>query len=232
MKVDLVTFDAADTLVQVFWKPGRFAVECALLHKLAIDEQVAREAYDRLLRSRWTEYRLVNQTRDPEKCDLFWDELTRDWLLGQQIEPDEAVGVLQIARTRLYAPNGEQFKLFDDVIPTVKALRELGIRVAVLSNWDYSLHPILRNLGVYELFDRVFASLEEGPEKPEPELFHIVLDHFSVAPDRALHIGDNPLDDLEGARGVGMHALLLDRARGESSPPFIQSLSEVLAVVE
>lgn len=51
-----------------------------------------------------------------------------------------------------------------------------------------------------------------GVEKPDPRIFEIALKKAGgIAPEQALHIGDSLRKDYVPARGLGMHALLLDR---------------------
>jgi len=116
-------------------------------------------------------------------------------------------------------------------MPTLEALSRAEMRMIVVSNWDYSLHRILRNLGISEFFEHEFASLEHGPEKPDPEFFRIAGATTGLPLDAILHVGDHPLDDLEGARGAGLQALLLDRDREEMHVPFISSLRDVLKLL-
>lgn len=232
MNPKLVSFDAAGTLIDVRWQPGPFAVECAIEAGLELDAQVARETYDRLLHTRWRDYCLLNQQRDDVACDTFWAELTKDWLLHLGLKAEMTDQLVKIAHERLYGADQVLFSLFEDVIPTLDALQQARVPMVVISNWDYSLHRIVKNLGIAGRFERVFASLEEGPEKPDRELFEIVSRSMGVALTDILHVGDHPVDDLEGARGAGMQALLLDRSRNESEPPFINSLLDVPKVLK
>jgi len=88
----------------------------------------------------------------------------------------------------------------------------MGIRLAVVSNWDISLHRILENLNLASSFEFVIASLEEGPEKPDPALFHLALERLNLPPADVVHIGDDPVDDFAGAQAVQMRTLLLRRS--------------------
>jgi putative hydrolase of the HAD superfamily len=232
MKPKVITLDAAETLVRVLWKPGAFAIEVAQEVGLQLDPDPAQAAYDNLLRSRWAQYCLINQSRDEEACDRFWHELTHEWLEKIGAETTDADRVIALARKKLHEPGGLHFQLFEDTVPALELLREQGYRLAVLSNWDYSLHRILRNLGIYNYFEKVFASLEEGPEKPDPALFHLVLQALGVDPEEALHVGDNPVDDFQGARGVGMRAAIIDRSRTQVSRPFIPSLLDIPEAID
>jgi putative hydrolase of the HAD superfamily len=64
-------------------------------------------------------------------------------------------------------------------------------------------------------------------EKPDPRLFHTIIDHFAVQPSEVLHIGDNVVDDFEGARAAGMRAVLLDRTRQATEQPVLHHLDQI-----
>jgi putative hydrolase of the HAD superfamily len=222
-----VTFDCAGTLVRVNWRPGEFALKCAKACGLVLDAQPAREVYERLLGSRWEEYRALNQTRDAAVCRHFWHQLTTDWLEQIGESPEGAAAVMETADHLLYDPNGPHFKLFDDALETLEALSGRGLRLGILSNWDYSLHRVVRTLGIDRFFITVIASLEEGVEKPDPGLFRIALDRLGVRPEEAVHVGDDPLDDVSGAHACGMGAILLDRSLDRARQGAVPSLAHL-----
>lgn len=82
-----------------------------------------------------------------------------------------------------------------------------------ISNFDERLHPLLKNLGVHDLFDFVLTSRECGSEKPAPFMFSEAARH-SGAPNNkgtsgGVHIGDNFSKDIVGASGVGWVPVLI-----------------------
>jgi REG-2-like HAD superfamily hydrolase len=93
-------------------------------------------------------------------------------------------------------------------------LRQSGMRLAVLSNNDSRLEPILQGLGLASLFDAVVVSAEVGAEKPSPVIFERALTVLQLAPSQCLHVGDDRLLDVWGARGAGLHAMLLGPGSG------------------
>ncbi len=228
MKPKVVTFDAAETLVRVKWSPGGFALSCASAVGLDLGDE-ERGVYERSLRSRWGEYQQINTTRDEFKCDQFWHRLTEDWLetIGQP--RSLAPAMIEAAPGLLYGT--DLFTLFDDVLPTLDALDAAGTRLGVISNWDYSLHRVLRSLGIHDRLEHVVASLEEGVEKPDSRLFDLTLERFGVAADEAVHVGDNPLDDFRGAQEAGMYAFLIDRSRPETRGAILAALSDLPALL-
>jgi putative hydrolase of the HAD superfamily len=126
-----------------------------------------------------------------------------------------------------------------DAAPLLRALRERGIRTGLLSNthWPRDWHEKwLARDGVLELIDaRVYTSDLEHT-KPHPEAFRTVLGELGVAPEDAVFVGDRPVDDISGAKALGMRAVLVPNPEvpGHPTPPDarIERLSELLALVD
>ncbi len=89
---------------------------------------------------------------------------------------------------------------------TVTHLRARELRLAVVANWDCALPEHLERAGLLELFDTVVTSARAGAAKPDPAIFRLALDELGVEPGRAVHVGDEPLDE-EGARAAGLRFL-------------------------
>jgi putative hydrolase of the HAD superfamily len=95
------------------------------------------------------------------------------------------------------------------------ALKDAGLRLAVVSNWDVGLHDHLRKLELDVLVDVVVTSAEAGAPKPSPEVFALAVERLGAAPERTVHVGDARADE-EGARAAGLRfepAPLADAAR-------------------
>jgi putative hydrolase of the HAD superfamily len=82
-------------------------------------------------------------------------------------------------------------------------LRNAGLALACVSNWDASLAGHLERAGVAGLFDTVVSSAEAGAPKPDPAVFRLALDRLGTAPERTLHVGDEDAD-REGAAAAGL----------------------------
>ncbi|HEY6748156.1 MAG TPA: HAD family hydrolase [Mycobacteriales bacterium] len=100
-----------------------------------------------------------------------------------------------------------------DVRPLFEALRERGIKIGVLSNtlWPRTEHErVFRRDGVADLIEAAVYTSEIEWTKPHPAAFRTALDAVGgVAPEDAVFVGDRPWDDIAGAKGVGMRAVLL-----------------------
>lgn len=223
----ILSFDAAHTLMDVRWHPGRFAYESATEFGLTLDEQVAIETYDRLVMTRRRSYEALNLTRDRAAGMAYWDELTSDWLSMMGLDPGLGTPLSKYARAKMYAPETPCFRLYHETVAVLEAFHQAGTRMIVLSNWDYSLDRTLEALGIDRYFERTFASLEHGVEKPEPELFRIVEKELAANPQDFIHVGDNPIDDLQGALGAGWRAILLDRSLQTIQRPRIPDLTHL-----
>lgn len=223
-----ITFDCAQTLVDVRWRPAILAVESARALGLEFDGPSAAEEYNSLLSRRWSEFRALNQTRDAAVCDAFWHRLTADWVAACGLPQDRVDDLIGEAQRRLFGPKQEIFNLYDDVPETLATLRERGYRLAIVSNWDISLHRVVAMHGLTSYFETVIASLEEGVEKPDPLIFEIALRRLEVRASETLHVGDNAMDDLHGARSAGMRGLLIDRAQPKSGELVMNRLTDLL----
>lgn len=106
---------------------------------------------------------------------------------------------------------GLKFKLFDDVLPTLDFLKRKGLILGLLTNLDRDMKPIARELGLESLLDFIVTSGETGADKPNPKIFLAALQKAGVKADEAVHVGDQYKIDVQGARGVGIKPILLDR---------------------
>jgi putative hydrolase of the HAD superfamily len=98
----------------------------------------------------------------------------------------------------------------EGLVDALAAVRAAGVRVAVVSNSEGQLEPLLVDVGVRGALDLVLDSGIVGVEKPDPRIFRIALDRFGVAPTRALHLGDVYATDVLGARAAGVRVALVD----------------------
>jgi len=109
------------------------------------------------------------------------------------------------------------FRVFDEVVPLLDRLRRARLRLAVVSNWSPTLDKLLDGLGLASGLDVVVSSGREEVEKPAPGIFTIALERLGVPAAAALHVGDDRVKDVEGARAAGLHAVLLDRSGSDAA---------------
>ena len=96
------------------------------------------------------------------------------------------------------------------------------LKVALISNTGRTpgtmLRKVLEHFGVARYFDVISFSDEIGVRKPHPDIFTRTLSALAVPPEAALHVGDDPIADVGGAKSVGMLAIHLRRP-ADADPP-------------
>ena len=90
------------------------------------------------------------------------------------------------------------------------AIRQRGVKVAIISNSEGMLDGLFRDVGIRDHFDAIVDSGIVGVEKPDPRIFGFALDRFGVSPARALHLGDVFATDILGARAANIRCGLID----------------------
>ena len=128
---------------------------------------------------------------------------------------------MEVAKRRTsYVPYPES----EDVL---RRLREMGIKVYVVSNWDVLLVEVLEDLGWMGYFDGVIASGEVGVEKPDPRIFEEALRVSGVGRESAIHVGNDPISDIKGAAEVGIDTVLVDRRSTLEAPEATFTISDL-----
>lgn len=133
----------------------------------------------------------------------------------------------------LYFSRAAAWSLYPEAPEALAALKERGLTLAVVSNFDSRLPPILEGLGIASLFDSVILSSRVGYAKPAPEIFHEALNRYRLKGDEALHVGDSRQKDVAGAKAAGLSAILLDRhdRAASDSVPRVRNLTEIFSFI-
>ena len=131
---------------------------------------------------------------------------------------------------RLYAhyASAPAWRVYPEVPAVLTALRERGVALAVVSNFDSRLHSLLDALGLVPFFDAVVCSGEVGAAKPDRAIFAHALAALGVEASEALHVGDSREADYDGARAAGIEALLVDRGTAAHRAGTIPDLRGIL----
>ena len=113
----------------------------------------------------------------------------------------------------------QHFFLYDDVTPALRRLAEDGYRVGLISNSHRSLASFQQHFDLHGLIAGAISSSEHGYLKPHPSIFEAALKLLDVEAAESVMVGDSLEHDIEGARRVGMHGVLVRRA----GPPVTQA---------
>ncbi|XP_050236783.1 uncharacterized protein LOC126686678 [Mercurialis annua] len=104
--------------------------------------------------------------------------------------------------------NGEAWRLPDGAHETLSILKDAGVKLAVVSNFDNRLRKLLKDLNVIHLFDALIISSEVRYEKPHPDIFKAALDQLNMEASKAVHVGDDSKADKDGANAIGIDCWL------------------------
>jgi putative hydrolase of the HAD superfamily len=201
-----VFLDALGTLVEL--EPPWISL------RSRVPAEIADERLEAALRAEMAYYREhAQEGRDEasladlrERCAVL---VSRE--LGLEIGVDELVSAIR-------------FSAYPDAVPALGGLRDRGLRLVAVSNWDCSLPRVLEGCGIDGLLDGTVTSAGAAARKPDPAIFTAALELAGVEADEALHVGDTPEEDVAGAGAAGIRPLLIDR---HGSGGDISSLEEI-----
>jgi HAD superfamily hydrolase (TIGR01549 family) len=220
--LDAVTFDAMGTLLRLVDPAPR--LQAALEQHLGL--VVSLERAERAMRAEIAHYR-ANCHRAVDEAALATVRLECCGVIADTLAGVEAADILPCLTDAIV------YISYPDAAATLRALRASGLRIAVVSNWDVSLAAALHGTGLAAAVDVVVTSAEAGAEKPAAAIFERALEALDARPHRVLHVGDDPIADVDGARAAHLHAVLLARdGRPAMRKPRIATLLEVPALLD
>jgi HAD superfamily hydrolase (TIGR01662 family) len=127
------------------------------------------------------------------------------------------------------------FELYDDVPEVLRTLHERGVKIGLISNTQRSLTAFASHFSLDGLFAVAISSYDHGYMKPHPSIFEHALRQVSARPHEAVMVGDSLAHDIEGARRLGMRAVLVSRSGPApacpADVPVIQTLRQLLALL-
>ena len=123
--------------------------------------------------------------------------------------------------------------LYPETEQALRKMRQSGLTLAVITNFDSRVLGILEGLGISSCFDSVFLSSKVGYAKPAREIFQSALRYHSLRPEEAMHVGDSPIHDVAGAAGAGLTPVLVDRddQHPRDSHLRVQNLNEICSLL-
>jgi putative hydrolase of the HAD superfamily len=105
----------------------------------------------------------------------------------------------------------KEFTPFEDTSPALSQLQADGYCLGIITNLRRDMKQICQRIGLSQYLDIFINSEDVGVEKPGAPMFLAALQQATVAPEEAVHVGDQHRSDVLGARAVGIHPVLIDR---------------------
>ena len=223
-RIKAVFFDAGNTLLYLDYQ--------------YIQEQAAVEgistAAESIKRSEYNSRRAVDAAmaagglKDSDIWPMYFSGILRGIGMNDAVRIERTLAGIRERNTYF----GLWVHVPDEVRSTLSRLRNDGYKLGIISNSDGSLSSLLEKTGMAGMVDFALDSFVVGCEKPAPGIFKLALEKAGEPPEACIHVGDIEAADVAGARGVGIHPVLLDHL-GEKSPPcdVISSIPEVYSVL-
>jgi REG-2-like HAD superfamily hydrolase len=140
----------------------------------------------------------------------FWQEYNQ-LILGELGAPGDTAVMARTLSERFWSP--PSWRVFPEVHEVLGGLRAAGLQLAVISNFTDAIVAVCRTHELDGYFDCLVASAVTGAQKPDVSIFREALRRTGADPSTSIHVGDNYVADVLGARAAGIDAVLLDRSR-------------------
>jgi len=217
-RIEGVLFDWGDTL---FAPPdaARVIADVADERGVAVDQARARAIWDDL----WTLGKTPAELAKGR--DLSADAHRTVWTSLFKTADRHIPGIGRALYDRVMDPAA--WVPYPDTGPTLRALRERGVKVAIVSNVPRDLSDVFAAHGLASYVDAFVHSFQVGAEKPDPRIFLAACERIGTAPSVTLMVGDHAIAD-GGATAAGLRFLLLPPHEGHG----IRGLDRVLALVD
>ena len=200
-EVDAVTVDAYGTLLGLA-DPVPALVQALVRHGVDRDAEIVRAAFG-VEAAHYKEH--AHRARDAEALAALREECAGVFLNAAGAGVPAAQFVQDFVSALVFDPE-------PGAKETIRGLAARGLTLAVVANWDVSLRTHLETHELTPYFSAIVIAAEVGVKKPAPEPFLIALDRLGVEPARALHVGDDGVDQ-QGAAAAGLRFARVPLAR-------------------
>ncbi|MBA2326361.1 MAG: HAD-IA family hydrolase [Actinobacteria bacterium] len=154
--------------------------------------------------------------------------------------PDDAIDEVVEHLLNEFSTGGVWRRVVPGSVDALRALAALDVGLAIVSNADGNAEERLLEQRVCQIgqgpgveVDTIIDSEVVGVAKPDPRIFEMALDRLGVPADRALHVGDTPAADVDGARAAGVRPVLVDPydLHGHLEVERVPALADVVELV-
>ncbi|MEG4345935.1 HAD-IA family hydrolase [Microcoleus sp. A003_D6] len=208
----IIFLDAAGTLFDVRGSVGEVYRQLAKSFEVTVNSQELNAAFSQSFAS-------ASPMAFPGIEAAKIPELEFEWWQTVSAKAFQIAGVFHqfsdfskfFAELYAHFATAEPWFVYPDVFPALNKWQKQGIELAVVSNFDSRLYPVLKALNLAEYFTSVTISTEVGAAKPQSQIFTAALQKHNCIAENVLHIGDSFKADYCGAKAAGLKAIWLNR---------------------
>ncbi|MBC7880768.1 MAG: HAD-IA family hydrolase [Anaerolineae bacterium] len=193
----LVLFDAVGTLFSVRGSVGKIYSDFAANYGVSLPPSAIDQRFGSVFAKR------LAPTANSRQ---WWYETVQETFAGLSFTDFDSF----FAQVYDYFATGDAWFLYPETREVLEELKQRGLTLAIVSNFDDRLYTVLEALAVRDFFAEIGISAAVGHAKPSPLLFAHVLEKLKISADHALHIGDS-VEDVIGAKAAGIKVLRVDR---------------------
>lgn len=208
--IKAIFFDWFNTLAH--FKPSR-----AVIHSQALEEYGIELAPEKLIRgllladNYWFEAKAKGKFKQNPHDQLSFRIHYEEIVLSEAGTSVPQATLMKVMERIQELYKGVSFILFDDVLITLKALKERDYTLGIITNLEQDMNALSRQMDLSSFISLIITPKEAGVNKPSPLIFTTALQYAGVKPVEAIHIGDQYKIDTLGAHRAGLKAILMDR---------------------
>jgi HAD superfamily hydrolase (TIGR01662 family) len=209
-RFEVLFFDLGDTLIydKDPWEPIFPRADAAMRTSLE------KSGYP-LAQGAYGEFKTIFDLYYHRRKDKIEEETTvqllRELMGKQGASPPDPV--LFAAMEAMYAITQKNWYVEQDAAPSLEVLQGLGYRLGAISNAadDENVQELVDKGKLRPYFEFILSSAACGVRKPDGHIFRLALDHFKVAPEKTVMVGDTLDADILGANRMGIYSIWITR---------------------
>jgi putative hydrolase of the HAD superfamily len=210
VRIRAIVFDVGGTLIYPADPVGETYAKFARAHGLKLHAESTTTAFREAFKSSSPRAKGDIPTNGNDRA--WWKQVvTRS--LQDKTFPDPAAFEAFFEDVYLHYAKADAWGIYPEAFEVLEALRDRGVDLVVLSNWDARLHAVLDKSGLGEYLSKRFISAELGWEKPDPAIYRHVTEILRLQPGTLFSVGDDPKNDVEGPKKAGWRAVQIERPK-------------------
>ena len=209
--IETVFFDAVGTLIFPAETVGRTYSRFAAGYGIDIGEEETGAEFRRQLASRPPPiYPGGAGSEDLDRA--WWENLVFSVISSAHAAPIPGLEFAPLLSEIFdYYATAGAWRVYPEAPRVLQDLKNASLRLAIVSNFDARLRPVLSARDLDRFFSAIVISSEVGALKPSPRIFSRALAATGTRAGQALHVGDCPKADGEGARASGIEPFIVTR---------------------